>query len=100
MRVWTFPGNTSDQVLIRTVKDDLRSWQLHRVIWVLDRGFASAANRRYLQRAGGGYIMGEKLRGASHEAAAALARQSRYHTVADNLRVKDVRVDDGAARDR
>jgi transposase len=100
VRLWAFPGSTSDQVLIRTVKDDLRSWQLHRVIWVLDRGFASADNRRYLQRAGGGYIMGEKLRGASHDAAAALARQGRYHTVADNLRVKQVRVDDGVARDR
>jgi Transposase DDE domain len=100
VRLWTFPGNTSDQVLIRTVKDDLRSWQLHRVVWVVDRGFASEANRRYLQRAGGGYIMGEKLRGASHEAAAALARQGRYHTVAGNLRVKQVRVDDGVARDR
>lgn len=41
--------------------------------------------------------MGDKLRGESAEAAAAL---SRYHTVADNLRVKDVRVDDRAGRDR
>src|SRR6266536_2743555 len=39
VRVWTFPGNTSDQVLIRTVKDDLRDWNLNRVIWALDRGF-------------------------------------------------------------
>jgi IS4 transposase len=100
VRLWTFPGDTSDQVLIRTVKDDLRSWQLHRVVWVLDRGFASERNRRYLQRAGGSYIIGEKLRGASVEGKAALARQGRYHTVAGNLRVKQVRVDDGAARDR
>lgn len=100
VRVWTFPGNTSDQVLIRTVKDDLRDWNLNRVIWALDRGFTSAENRRYLQRGGGHYIMGEKLRGDSAEAAAALSRQGRYHTVAGNLRVKEVRVDDGAARDR
>jgi hypothetical protein len=100
VRVWTFPGDTSDQVLIRTVKDDLADWQLNRVIWALDRGFTSAANRRYLQRGGGHYIMGEKLRGESAEAAAALSRQGRYRTVADNLRVKEVRVDDGAARDR
>jgi len=100
VRVWTFPGNTSDQVLIRTVKDDLSDWRLNRVIWALDRGFASTANRRYLQRGGGHYIVGEKLRGDSAEAAEALARQGRYHTVADNLRVKEVRVDDGAARDR
>ena len=100
VRLWTFPGDTSDQTLLRTVKDDLRDWQLGRVVWVLDRGFTSEQNRRYLQRAGGGYIMGEKLRGASSEAAAALSRQGRYATVAGNLRVKEVRVDDGAARDR
>lgn len=100
VRVWTFPGDTSDQVLIRTVKDDLSTWRLNRVIWALDRGFTSAANRRYLQRGGGHHIMGEKLRGDSAEAAAALSRQGRYRTVAHNLRVKEVRVDDGAGRDR
>ena len=100
VRVWTFPGNTSDQVLIRTVKDDLSDWNLNRVIWALDRGFTSAENRRYLQRGGGHYIMGEKLRGDQAEAAAALSRQGRYHTVAPNLRVKEVRIDDGVARDR
>jgi hypothetical protein len=100
VRCWVFPGDESDQTIVRTVKDDLRAWNLHRVIWVVDRGFSSDRNRRYLQRAGGSYIMGEKLRGSSREAAAALARQGRYHTVAGNLRVKQVRVDDGAARDR
>ena len=100
VRVWTFPGNASDQVIIRKVRDDLRGWNLARVIWVLDRGFTSERNRRYLQRAGGHYIVGEKLRSDSKEATAALARQGRYHTVQGNLRVKQVRVDDGTARDR
>jgi Transposase DDE domain len=100
VRVWTFPGNASDQVIIRKVRDDLRGWNLARVIWVLDRGFTSERNRRYLQRAGGHYIVGEKLRSDSKEAGAALARQGRYHTVAGNLRVKQVRVDDGTNRDR
>lgn len=100
VRVWTFPGNASDQVLVRTVKDDLSRWSLNRVIWALDRGFTSAENRRYLQRGGGHYIMGEKLRGESAEAAAALSRQGRYAVVAGNLRVKEVRVDDGTGRDR
>jgi hypothetical protein len=45
-------------------------------------------------------IVGEKLRSDSKEAGAALARQGRYHTVAGNLRVKQVRIDDGTARDR
>ena len=100
VRVWTFPGNASDQVIIRKVKDDLRGWNLSRVIWVLDRGFTSERNRRYLQRGGGHYIVGEKLRSDSKEASAALARQGRYHTVAGNLRVKQVRIDDGTNRDR
>jgi hypothetical protein len=100
VRLWTFPGDTSEQLLLRTIKDDLRAWNLNRVIWVLDRGFASAANRRYLQRGGGHYIMGEKLRSDSAEATTALARAGRYRAVAGNLRVKEVRVDDGTMRDR
>ena len=100
VRVWTFPGNASDQVIIRKVKDDLRGWNLSRVIWVLDRGFTSEHNRRYLQRGGGHYIVGEKLRSDSKEAGAALSRQGRYHTVQGNLRVKQVRIDEGTNRDR
>jgi hypothetical protein len=100
VRVWTFPGNASDQEIIRKARDDLRDWNLSRVIWVLDRGFNSEQNRRYLQRGGGHYIVGEKLRHGTHEAQAALARQGRYRTVAGNLRVKEVRVDDGTNRDR
>jgi transposase len=60
----------------------------------------SAENRRYLQRAGGHYIIGEQLRGESKEAKAALARQGRYQTVAGNLQIKEVRVDDATMRDR
>jgi len=100
VRVWCWPGNTNDQELIRQAKDDLRAWKLSRVVWVADRGFQSAENRRYLQRAGGHYILGEKLRGNGQEANAALARQGRYHVVAGNLRVKEVIIDDGTMRDR
>jgi hypothetical protein len=100
VRVWTFPGNTSDQQIIRKARDDLRDWNLSRVIWVLDRGFTSERNRRYLQRGGGHYIVGEKLRHGSKEATAALERQGRYHLVEGGLRVKQVRIDDGTNRDR
>ena len=100
IRVWTWPGNTNDSALIRQVKDDLRAWRLGRVVWVADRGFTSAENRRYLQRAGGHYIIGEKIRGDNHEAQAALSRQGRYHVIAGNLRVKEVVLDDGTMRDR
>ena len=47
VRCWTFPGSESDQRIIRTVKDDLGSWNLHRLVWVADAGFASAANRAW-----------------------------------------------------
>lgn len=91
MRLWCFVGDTPKQKLLRTVKDDLAEWNLSRVIWVVDRGFTSAANRRYLQRGGGHYIMGEKMRSDNKESAAALGRAGRYRTVAGNLRVKEVR---------
>jgi hypothetical protein len=108
VRCWTFPGDTADTAIIRTVKDDLGGWGLRRLVWVADRGFASAANRAYLTRGGGHYIHAEKLRHTNTEAAAALARPGRYRTVADNLRVKEVAVapggdgdgDDGARAQR
>ena len=99
VRCWTFPGNENDQAIIRTVKDDLGSWNLHRLVWVADRGFASAANRGYLTRGGGHYIHAEKLRHTNAEAAAALARPGRYRTVAGNLRVKEVAVAPGGDGD-
>ena len=82
LRVWCWPGNTADSALIRQVKDDMRGWSLSRVIWVADRGFTSAENRRYLRKGGNHYIIGEKLRSGSAEAAAALSRQGRYQEVA------------------
>jgi hypothetical protein len=108
VRCWTFPGNTADTAIIRTIKDDLGGWGLRRLVWVADRGFASAANRAYLTRGGGHYIHAEKLRHTTTEATAALARAGRYRTVADNLRVNEVHVapggdgdgDDGARAQR
>jgi len=92
LRVWCWPGNTNDSALIRQVKDDLRGWILSKVVWVADRGFTSAENRRYLRRGGNHYIIGERLRSGSAEADAALSRQGRYQEVAGNLRVKEVRI--------
>jgi hypothetical protein len=92
VRVWCWPGNTSDSALIRQVKDDMRDWCLARVIWVADRGFTSAENRRYLRKGGGSYIIGEKLRSGSAEPATALSRQGRYKDAAGNLKVKEVHI--------
>lgn len=92
VRVWCWPGNTSDSALIRQAREDMRDWTLARVMWVADRGFSSAQNRRELRRGGGHYIIGEKLRSGSAEATAALSRQGRYQHVRDNLQVKEVKI--------
>jgi hypothetical protein len=91
VRIWCWPGNTNDSALIRQVRDDMRDWCLSKVIWVTDRGFASAENRRYLRKGGGSYIIGEKIRSGT-DAAAALSRQGRYKDVAGNLKVKEVKI--------
>jgi hypothetical protein len=98
VRVWSWPGNTGDSKLIRQVKDDMRDWSLARVVWVADRGFSSDRNRRYLQQAGGHYIIGERLRSDSDDVRTALSRQGRYADIADNMQVKEVTIDDAADR--
>uniref|UniRef100_UPI001C3F808A transposase n=1 Tax=Nocardia amamiensis TaxID=404578 RepID=UPI001C3F808A len=92
VRYWCRPGNASDQVLIRQVKDDMRDWTLSKTIWVTDRGFSSAENRRYLRRGDHHYIIGEKLRSGSAEVKAAMSQQGRYLDITGNMRVKEVRV--------
>jgi transposase len=70
------------------------------VVWVADSGFNSAANRVYLQKGGGHYVLAERLRSGSKEAREALARAGRYQKVAGNLRVKEVRLGEGARGQR
>jgi hypothetical protein len=95
VRVWSWPGGTADSELIRQARDDLRAWTVSKLVWVADRGFASAANRRHLMRGGGNYIIGERLRSGSAEAAQALARPGRYATVRNNLQVKEGNLGEG-----
>ena len=92
VRCWCWPGNASDQVVIRQVKDEMRDWTLSKIVWVTDRGFSSAENRRYLRSGDHHYIIGEKLRSGSAEVKAALSRQGRYTGIAGNMRVKEVRI--------
>jgi Transposase DDE domain len=94
VRCWCWPGNASDQTVIRQVKDDMRDWTLSKIVWVTDRGFSSAENRRYLRSGDHAYIIGEKLRSGSPEVKAALSRQGRYTEIAENMRVKEVRISD------
>jgi transposase len=93
VRCWCWPGNTNDQAILPEVRDGLRGWRLGRVVTVVDRGFSSRENLAYLQRAGGHYIAGERMRDGATHAQEALSRQGRYQSVRDNLRVKQVKLD-------
>ncbi len=102
VRCWVWPGNTSDQEVIKTVKKDLNSWRLGRVVMVQDTGFNSEENKRLLQTAGGHYIMGEKLRQDPNAApVSALSKRGRYSTMDNGLEIKDILLDeDSEARRR
>lgn len=100
VRVWVWPGNTADVSVITEVKRDLIGWKLGRVVTVLDRGFVSEENLKTLQRAGGHYIVGERLRGGKEDVGRVLGRPGRYRQVVSGVEVKEVVVGDGEARRR
>jgi hypothetical protein len=98
VRVWVRPGNTNDQTVVAEVKANLTGWRLGRAI--CDSGFSGQENLRHLRSAGGHCIAGMKLRSGMAQTEAALSRQGHYHTIGDNLRVKEVSVGDGDAAER
>jgi len=100
VRCWVLPGNTQDMTTVQRVKKDLLGWKLPRCIWVMDRGMNSEENRIILQRAGGHYILGEKLRDAQGDHQEVLSHPGRYQKVKENLEVKEVIVGKGERRRR
>ena len=100
VRCWVWPGNTADSKVIEEVKRDLAGWRLGRVVTVVDRGFWSEDNLKTLQRAGGHYIIGERLRSGMDDTDEALARPGRFKAVRENLEVKEIIVGDGERRRR
>jgi transposase len=100
VRSWVLPGNTQDMTTVERVKRDLGGWKLSRCVWVMDRGMSSEENRVILQRGGGHYIVGERMRDAQAAHQEALSRPGRYQKVRDNLEVKEVVVGEGERRRR
>jgi len=100
VRCWVFPGNTADAPTVERVQKDLAGWKLSRCVWVMDRGMAGEANRAILQRAGGHYILGEKLRDKQEANQAALSHPGRYKKVKENMEVKEIVVGEGERRRR
>ncbi|ACL01977.1 transposase IS4 family protein [Desulfatibacillum aliphaticivorans] len=99
IRSWVFPGNTPDVNTVEQIQKEMNDWKLGRVVWAMDRGMTSEENRAILQRGGGNYILGEKLRG-SNMSKAVLGSPGRFTTVRDNLEIKEVTAGDGACRRR
>src|SRR5262249_22104150 len=98
VRVWCWPGSTSAQTTLPAVKDDIRDWRLGRVIPAVDRGFSSADNLAYLRRGGGHFIAGMRMRDGNPLVEQVLSRQGRYQQVKDNLRVKEVSIEETDVR--
>ena len=99
VRCWVLPGNQHDSQCVDQVQKDLNNWNLGRVVWVMDRGMSSEQNQRFLQRAGGQYILGEKLSG-NRLNEMALAHPGRFKVLTDNLHIKEVFAGEGTGRRR
>ncbi len=67
---------------------------LRRVCWVADRGMISRKTIEGLEERKLEYILGARMRRQREVRAEVLSRAGRFHEVADNLQVKEVRVDD------
>ena len=100
VKCWTLPGNTSDMATVETVQNDLLGWKLGRCVWVMDRGMNSEDNRLVLQKAGGQYILGEKLRDNQEVHKEVLAKRGRYLKIRENLEIKEVIIGVGERRRR
>jgi transposase len=100
VKCWIMPGNTSDMKTVEMVKNDLLGWKLSRCVWVMDRGMSSEENRLILQKAGGHYIIGEKLRDSQEVHKEVLAKRGRFTAIRENLEIKEVVVGDGERRRR
>lgn len=93
-----FPGNTADGAALRQVVTLLRErFKIGRAVVVADRGMVSQETLKLLaghETAPFDYVLGCKLRRSKEVREEVLGRGGRYHKVADNLEVKEVRVKD------
>ncbi len=88
-----WPGNHADGGALLPVVDRMRQrFGLRRVCWVADRGMISQAAIEGLEARGLEYILGARLRRQKEVTQSVLSRAGRYQEVAENLRVKEVRV--------
>lgn len=90
--IW--PGNQADANVLLPVVDRLsQRFGIKRVCWVADRGMISQSTIEGLEARKLEYILGARLRKQNEVREDVLERAGRYHEVAENLRVKEVMVD-------
>ena len=100
VKCWILPGNTQDMTTVERVKNDLMGWKLSRCVWVMDRGMNSEENRVILQKTGGHYIIGEKLRDNQEVHKKVLAKRGRFLKIRENLEINEVVIGNGERRRR
>ena len=88
-------GNQADvETLLPLVKEMKQRFNLKRVCWVADRGMASRKIIEGIEELDDmEYILGARMRRQKEVREDVLGRAGRYKEVADNLQVKDVRVE-------
>lgn len=97
---WVFKGNVQDMSTIQQVKDDLSEWKLNRCIFVCDTGTSSEVNLQYLQRGGGHYIVGRKMKSGEADVEQALSHKGPYTELKEDLWAKEVIIGNGEKRKR
>ena len=90
-----WPGNQADSRSLLPVVDRLRRrFAIRKVCWVADRGMISRETLQELEARKLEYILGARLRRQREVRIEVLGRAGRYQEVAENLKVKEVWVED------
>lgn len=100
VRSWVFPGNTVDSTTVATIKRDLASWNLSRVLLVGDAGMDSEENRRELAAGLGHHVLAVPAGRLKEVREQVLTRAGRFKRIAENLEAKEVVVGEGERRRR
>jgi hypothetical protein len=100
VRSWVFPGNTPDVTTVQTIKDDLRTMRLGRVLFVGDAGLYSRANLDELAKGAGRYILAASIGRVKEIRDEVLSHPGRYADITPTLRAKEVVLGEGERRRR
>src|SRR3712207_1458006 len=100
VRSWVFPGNTPDVTTVQTIKDDLHTMRLGRVLFVGDAGIYSRANLDELAKGAGRYILATPIGRVKEIKDEVLSHPGRYADITPTLRAKEVVLGQGERRRR